>query len=222
MAPPDVELAESEPSDIDPGISLVVFKCRRCDWDSNWMRRPSCDLTPPRLSAMLERNPRLPPIFISGEPVAQPRHRFRVMGKGAKAIAVAYLPKKHAVHGWKSAVASTYQAQNAGVAPLDGPLEVSLAFVLPRPDSYTTKRGPNVRAWHDRRPDPDNLAKAALDALKGVAWGDDAQICRLSVAKVMASATEPMGLWITVSPVTVSPATGSAFTPRLVTPGLFA
>ena len=45
--PPDVELEESEPSDIDLGISLVVFKCRRCNWDSDWMRRPSCDLTPP-------------------------------------------------------------------------------------------------------------------------------------------------------------------------------
>lgn len=163
----------------------------------------------------------MPPIFIPGEPVAQPRHRFRVMGKGDAAIAVPYLPKKHAVHGWKAAVALLYQAANAGVAPLDGPLEVALAFVLPRPESYTTKRGPNVRAWHDRKPDPDNLVKAALDALKGVAWRDDAQIARMSIAKVMASATEPPGMWIEVRKIDVSPETGGNVAPRWSTPGLF-
>lgn len=47
-APPsDIVVDQSERSDIDLGILLVVFKCRRCNWDSNWMRRPSCDLTPP-------------------------------------------------------------------------------------------------------------------------------------------------------------------------------
>lgn len=46
-SPSEVALDASEPSDIDLGICLVVFKCRRCNWDSNWMRRPSCDLTPP-------------------------------------------------------------------------------------------------------------------------------------------------------------------------------
>lgn len=160
------------------------------------------------------------PIFIPGEPIAQPRHKFRVVGKGKSAIAVPYLPSKHPVHPWKQSIALLYRSNGGAPKIESGPVQVSLGFVLCRPDSYTTKRGPNDREWHDRRPDPDNLAKAALDALKGIAWHDDAQICRLSVAKVMASATEQMGLWIGVGTVSESPATGSAYTPRFVTPGL--
>jgi Holliday junction resolvase RusA-like endonuclease len=33
------------------------------------------------------------------------------------------------------------------------------------------------------KPDGDNLAKAALDGLKGIAWADDSQVCRLLVEK---------------------------------------
>lgn len=161
------------------------------------------------------------PIFIPGEPIAQPRHKFRIMGKGKAAIPVPYIPKSHPVHAWKQAIALLYRANGGGPKIDEGPIEVSLGFVLLRPDSYTTKRGPNGREWHDRRPDSDNLCKAVLDALKGIAWHDDSQIARLSIAKVMAAAGEPLGLWITVARIEVSPATGSAFTPRFVTPGLF-
>ena len=163
----------------------------------------------------------MPAFFVPGKPIAQPRHKFRVIGKGKAAIAVPYLPKSHAVHAWKALIASTYERQRSESTQLDGPLLVTLGFVLPRPDAYTTKRGPNLRAWHDRKPDPDNLSKAVMDALTGVAWRDDAQVAQLSVGKVMASAVEQMGVWIEVCQIATSPVTGAAFTPRLVTPGLF-
>jgi Holliday junction resolvase RusA-like endonuclease len=168
-------------------------------------------------------NDQKPPslIFIPGEPIPQPRHKFRIMGKGAAAIPVPYIPTKHPVHAWKQAVALLYRSGSSTPLIEEGPIQVALEFVLPRPESRTTKRGDNVREWHDRRPDCDNLAKAALDALKGVAWHDDSQIARLAVAKVMASATEDPGMWITVERVGVSPTTGHAITTRMVTPGLF-
>lgn len=161
------------------------------------------------------------PIFIPGEPIAQPRHKFRVVGKGQSAIAVPYLPSKHAVHAWKQSIALLYRSNGGAPKIESGPVQVSLGFVLCRPDSYTTKRGPNDREWHDRRPDPDNLAKAALDALKGIAWRDDAQIARLSIGKVMASATELPGMWIEVAKIEVSPETGGPLAPRWTTPSLF-
>lgn len=36
---------------------------------------------------------------------------------------------------------------------------------------------------HTKRPDVDNMAKAVLDALNGIAWEDDSQIARLSITK---------------------------------------
>ena len=36
---------------------------------------------------------------------------------------------------------------------------------------------------HTKRPDCDNLAKSILDALNGIAYDDDSQICSLSVFK---------------------------------------
>lgn len=161
------------------------------------------------------------PIFIPGEPVAQPRHKFRIIGKGAAAIPVPYIPKSHPVHAWKESVQVLFKSESRTPKFEQGPLSLSLGFVLGRAASRTKKRGDNPREWHDRRPDTDNLAKSVMDALSGVAWHDDAQVCQLSIGKVMASAAEPLGVWIELRPVDVSPATGSAFTPRLVTPSLF-
>lgn len=66
----------------------------------------------------------------------------------------------------------------AGVKFIDKPgvMQVSLHFRLPRP-----KRG-KYRHPIDRR-DVDNLAKSVLDALNGIAWMDDGQVCILTVRK---------------------------------------
>lgn len=40
-----------------------------------------------------------------------------------------------------------------------------------------------VRNWHTQRPDADNVAKAALDALNGVVFFDDAQVVTLKAEK---------------------------------------
>lgn len=46
------------------------------------------------------------------------------------------------------------------------------------------------RLWHDIKPDKDNLEKSLMDALKGLAWRDDAQVCRSLTEKVVASGNE--------------------------------
>ena len=51
---------------------------------------------------------------------------------------------------------------------LDGPVEVEAVAYL----------------YGRREPDVDNLAKAFLDGLNGVAWNDDRQVRKLTVAKV--------------------------------------
>lgn len=58
---------------------------------------------------------------------------------------------------------------------LQGPLYVEIFFKMRRPKSVKDKH-------HTKRPDLDNLIKT-VDALNGVAWEDDAQICFLHATK---------------------------------------
>jgi Holliday junction resolvase RusA-like endonuclease len=55
-------------------------------------------------------------------------------------------------------------------------------FWFQRPKSHGKKRREEPR--HLQKPDLDNLAKAVLDSLNGLAWVDDSQIYRLLVEKV--------------------------------------
>ena len=68
---------------------------------------------------------------------------------------------------------------------------------MPRPKS-TPKR--NVRPAHTKTPDIDKLLRAALDALTGVVWRDDAQVAEVSVRKMVAAYGEQTGVMVTVIP----------------------
>jgi Holliday junction resolvase RusA-like endonuclease len=86
------------------------------------------------------------------------------------------------VHKYRAAVAAA--AVDAGATPTDeAPLTVILDLVFARPASHLTKKGLRKGAPLLPRYDVDNCAKAALDALNGVAWADDSQVARLVVEK---------------------------------------
>lgn len=79
-------------------------------------------------------------------------------------------------------VREAYEASVPGPYPTfpDGPVRVRVDCMRPLPKS----RPKRVEWEHDvYKPDADNIAKLVLDALNGVAWGDDAQVVDLSVAK---------------------------------------
>lgn len=101
-------------------------------------------------------------------PVPQPRQRVAVIGGRARN----YTPKTHSVQAFKKAVKIAARMAYRGEL-LDGPLRLHLQFVLPRPKRL--KRGD--MAWHHVRPDIDNLSKSVQDALTGVVWTDDCQVC---------------------------------------------
>lgn len=63
--------------------------------------------------------------------------------------------------------------------PVTEPVRVRFAFVFPRPKSHFGKHGlkPSSPACHIIRPDVLKLARAVEDALTGIVWKDDAQIC---------------------------------------------
>lgn len=66
--------------------------------------------------------------------------------------------------------------------PLEGAVRLSLQVVVMTPASWSKKR----KAVLNRavvRPDVDNVCKALMDGLNGVAWIDDKQVVELNVNK---------------------------------------
>lgn len=111
-----------------------------------------------------------------GDPVPQPRPKVSTVGGFARA----YVPKDHAIHAYRQAVALAARA--AGLREADGPVSVIIDAVFGRPKSHLTKSGVKASAPALPRPDVDNLGKAVLDALQDV-MGDDTNVSRLVVEK---------------------------------------
>jgi Holliday junction resolvase RusA-like endonuclease len=100
--------------------------------------------------------------------------------------------EKQAVAAW---------ALQAGAQILVGPVDVRLSAYLRIPQYVSKKRRENMMAGIERptkKPDADNLAKLALDALNGVCWVDDVQVVDLTVRKFWSY--EPR-LVVEISPV---------------------
>lgn len=123
-------------------------------------------------------------------PIAQPRQRQAVRTMGGKAVATNYTPAKHPVNAFKAAVQAAYQQAAGDCAPIDGPVRLTLLFVMPRPKGKIWKTKPMPRYWHTSRPDSDNLEKGVKDALNKLAWLDDSQVADTRKSKVVANGDE--------------------------------
>lgn len=112
-------------------------------------------------------------LHVVGEVVGKPRPRFTSYGGRVRT----FTPKKGET--FESLVRVAYQAQ--GGTMHDGAVEVEIAYRRPMPKS----RPKGVeREWDSFKPDIDNVAKAVLDALNGVAFADDKCVVSLRAAKL--------------------------------------
>jgi Holliday junction resolvase RusA-like endonuclease len=113
-------------------------------------------------------------------PVAQPRVRAAArFGKATmytptKIKAADGSKKDHPIVAFKATVRMAFERKFSG-SPFIAPLRVDCCFVMPRPQKLMRKSDPPGRIPHAQKPDRDNLDKAVLDALKGLAWTDDCQ-----------------------------------------------
>ena len=82
----------------------------------------------------------------------------------------------------------------AHLRPMEGPLNVSIAFIFPRLKSSRS----TAREAKSTRPDVDNLIKAVLDGLNGLAFHDDGQVTRVSGEKWIAAAEEEAHIEVTI------------------------
>jgi len=85
---------------------------------------------------------------------------------------------------WEQTIRAAAQAH--AEAYTTGPVRVRLCFALPRPQRLSRQASRS----HVKRPDVDKLARAALDALTGVLWKDDSQVCSLTAIKTYARPDE--------------------------------
>ena len=91
---------------------------------------------------------------------------------------------------WRKAVALLGRQAYGIQAPMEGPLGIRVTFYMPRP-LYHYGTGKNKLVVKDHapkystaKPDLTKLMRSTEDALKGILWIDDAQICRQELDKL--------------------------------------
>lgn len=130
----------------------------------------------------------------------QPRHRSRaVKSAGGKIYARSYnqttIKDKTGKRVPHPAAVAKFMIQETAKAfyrepVLEEPIQLDWMAVFPRPKSMQWKTKPMPRVWMTSKPDKDNCEKLIMDALNGIIWRDDAQVCCGSSCKVIASGNE--------------------------------
>ena len=133
-------------------------------------------------------------------PVAWERTGVRWTNQGPKHYTQAQ------TRAWQKTVAVYGRSAMRGAAPFTGAVKLEIAFHVPIPESWAkwkreaAERGevaPTVK------PDLDNFEKSVKDALKGIAWVDDAQV--VQAVKSKAYSNRP-GVAATITPLNLLPA----------------
>jgi Holliday junction resolvase RusA-like endonuclease len=119
---------------------------------------------------------------VFGCPVGKGRPKFSTFNGHA----TAYTPAKTV--NYENLVKLSYQQQcNNKLYEKDVPLKAEIAAYFPIPKSTSKKKRQMMlegKIRHTKKCDADNLAKSILDALNGIAFYDDSQVCELSVSKL--------------------------------------
>ena len=105
-------------------------------------------------------------------PIAKQSFRYSSEGRSYQAKhvtryqnAIALLAKRHIVEMFST------------------PIEIEIVFKFRHPKSWSKTRIAGIPSPKTTRPDVDNLCKAVLDSLNGIAWADDAIVCSLRAVK---------------------------------------
>ena len=115
--------------------------------------------------------------WISTIPKGQARPRFVRRGS----FVGTYDPAKS--KGYKLDI--KYQVMAEHPIKMQGPLTMTVDFMMPRPKAHYGAKGlkSNAPFYHEKKPDIDNLIKGLCDALTGILWDDDTQISVLVATK---------------------------------------
>ena len=120
-------------------------------------------------------------IIIPGVPVGKGRPKFSTFGGYPKA----YTPVKTV--NYENLVKIAFQQTGEQPFERETQLRADITAFFPIPKSVSKKKREEMNSgllMHTKKPDCDNIAKSILDALNGLAYYDDSQICELSVYKM--------------------------------------
>jgi len=109
--------------------------------------------------------------FVAGEPI--PKGSTKSFYTGGKVITT---NANRRTKDWELRIGTEAQKLNATCTT--EPVELLLFFRLSRPKSL-----PRKVQYHVRRPDLDKLIRACLDALTGILFRDDSQVCAIHATK---------------------------------------
>jgi len=140
-------------------------------------------------------------------PAGMPRVRATNRGKHAAVYTPTTIGPKgarrpHPAIECKAQIRAAFAAAGMWM-PLQGPVRVDWVALFPRPSNKVWKAKPMKRYPHTGSPDRDNLDKTILDALKDLAWRDDAQVCFGYTAKLVAGGDDQIGIYIRIVPISV-------------------
>lgn len=110
-------------------------------------------------------------LFIAIKPMPAPRPRVTKNGT--------YNAKEYTKY--KEAIRLAYVSKNKGY-PIESAMFMRIDFFFEIPKSWSKKKKEAAK-WHTSRPDTDNLVKGVKDALNGVAYKDDSQVCYVVARK---------------------------------------
>lgn len=134
----------------------------------------------PVFPSRLAIDPELIVITVAGVPVAKGRPKLTTKGTFARA----YTPAK--TRHYEDRIRCEAANIMGDRKPLTGPVTLSVTAYVPIPKSFSkrARAAANEGLCHPiTRPDTDNYAKAALDALNSIVFRDDSQVTDLIVRK---------------------------------------
>lgn len=94
---------------------------------------------------------------------------------------------------WRACVSLAARQAWLGKLPLTGPLHLRIQFHMPRPKyhfrsgKYAGTLKPNAPYWHVIDPDTTKIIRSTEDAMTGIIWVDDCQVCNQSIVKTYAA-----------------------------------
>lgn len=129
----------------------------------------------------MAENKRYIAFTVPGKPVGKQRPRFSRRGTAVRT----YTPRQ--TTEYERLVKESYIA--AGGEKLEGTIGATICGYFEPPKATSKKQRQKMlsgEVGYTKKIDADNLAKSILDALNGVAYDDDAQVCLLLVYKAYA------------------------------------
>ena len=124
---------------------------------------------------------------VPGPPKGKQRPRIcKVNGRS-----MAYTPKQ--TIEYERLVRASYTAVSKAKFESKLPLEISILAFFPIPKYVSRKTKElmlNGGLSHTKKPDADNCIKIILDALNGIAYQDDSQVCKIHFTKKYAEKSE--------------------------------